>query len=223
MTDEELKNIWKEYDRKLDELKELNLQSLAFNQRNMEMLQTEKAKSKLNALARFKVFAVVLGIFYVLLLGMLVAANHFRNIYFSVSISMIMLFTIISIVVYIYHIVLIHKINYSESITQTQEKITTLQTSTVNIMRIIWLQLPFHTTWFWSSRMINFNSWQGWLIPFSITFLFVLATIWLYRNIDLKNVNKKWFRILFSSTEWTSLIKAKNFLNEIDTFKNEMA
>ncbi|MBS1917866.1 MAG: hypothetical protein JST87_16465 [Bacteroidetes bacterium] len=223
MTDEELKNIWKEYDHKLEEAKLLNLQSWALNLRSLEMMQTEKTKSKLNALARFKIFAVVLGVLYVLLLGLLVVANHFRNIYFSVSISMIMLFTIISIITYIYHIVLIHKINYSESITQTQERITILQTSTVNIMRIIWLQLPFHTTWFWSNRMINFNSWQGWLIPFVITFLFVLATIWLYRNIDLKNINKKWFKILFSSTEWTSLEKAKNFLSEIDDFKKEIA
>jgi hypothetical protein len=223
MTDAELKNIWKEYDRKLEEAKILNLQSWALNLRSFEMIQTEKAKSKLNALARFKARVVVLGIVYILFLGLLVFGTHFQNIYFSTSIGMILLINIIAIVIYIRHIVLIRQINYSDSITTAQKKISQLQVSTINIGRVLWAQLPFHTTWFWSSGMINYSTLKTWLIPIPITILFLLVAIWLWRNISLKNAEKKWFKILFGSTEWTSLIKAKDFLNEIEDFKRELA
>ena len=124
--------------------------------------------------------------------------------------------------IYIRHIILIRQISYSNSITETQKKISALQTSTINIGRVLWAQLPFHTTWFWSSRMIDYSTWKTWLIPIPVTLLFVFAAIWLLRNISLKNADKKWFRILFGSTEWTSLIKAKNFLHEIEDFKKEL-
>jgi len=59
---------------------------------------------------------------------------------------MIALITAIAIVVYIKHIVIIKEINYSDSITDTQEKLAVLQSSTIGIGRILWLQLPFWST-----------------------------------------------------------------------------
>jgi hypothetical protein len=41
----------------------------------------------------------------------------------------------------------------------------------------------------------------------------------LYRNISYENAHKKWFKILFNSPEWTSLIKANDYLLEIERFK----
>jgi hypothetical protein len=35
-------------------------------------------------------------------------------------------------------------------------------------------------------------------------------------------MNKKWFKILFGSPEWTSVIKAMEFMKEIELFKQDL-
>jgi hypothetical protein len=214
METQELKNAWNASDKNLEKLWSLNM-------RCIEMVQTQKAKSKLNLLAIFKSAAVLLGILYVLLLGILVYGNHFKNLYFTFSIGVIMVINAVTIAVYIKHIVLIRQINYSESIIDAQKKLAELQTSTINIGRILWLQLPFWSTWFWNSKWIMNNSVNFLLTAFPIALFFAFVAVWLFKNISLKNSNKKWFRILFSSTEWTSVTKAIAFISEIDEFKKD--
>jgi len=219
MEDKNLEAALQAYKNKTDETWLMNVMNL--NMACIEALQKEKAKSKLNSLVPIKTIMVILGIIYVLFLGVLVYGNHFKNPYFSVSISMIMLVTMIAIIVYIKHIVLIRQINYSESITDAQKKLSALQSSTINITRILWLQLPFWCTWFWSNQWISDTGITFWVIALPIALLFTLMAIWLYINISLKNKDKKWFRILFGSAEWTSVVKAKEFIDEIDEFKKD--
>ncbi|HEX9511485.1 MAG TPA: hypothetical protein VF939_13445 [Puia sp.] len=222
MEDQELKNIWAAYDKKLEEARVLNLQSWALNLKCFEELQTQKAKSKLASLANFKWIVVLLAISYVLFLAVLVYFVRWRNIYFTVSISMIALITVIAIIVYIKHIVIIRQITYSDNITDTQKKLSDLQSSTIDIVRISWLQLPFWSTWFWSTKWIFHTGMNFWLIAFPITLILTGLAIWLYRNISLKNMDRKWFKILFGSTEWTSIRKAMEFMKEIDAFKQDL-
>ncbi|MEO6893747.1 MAG: hypothetical protein ABI136_01865, partial [Ginsengibacter sp.] len=61
-----------------------------------------------------------------------------------------------------------------------------------------------------------------WMISFPVAIVFTFASVWLYRNISLKNINKKWFKILFNSPEWNWLIRANYFLEEINSFKKEI-
>ena len=191
MEDIELKNIWKTYDQKIEEAKILNLQSWAVNLKTFEYLQTHKAQSKVRSLAAFKMWAIVAGIVWLLFLDVLVYGNHFQNIYFTSSVIAILFFTIIAVAVYIKHLVLINQINYSESIVNTQQKLTELQGSTINVVRVLFLQTPFYTTFFWNTEWITTDI-KFWLIAFPVTLLFTFIAIWLYRNISFKNANKKW-------------------------------
>ena len=218
MEDIELKNIWKAYDQKIEEAKILNLQSWAVNIKTFEYLQTHKAQSKLRSLATFKLWAIVAGIVWLLFLGVLVYGNHFQNVYFTSSVIAIFFFTIIAVAVYIKQVVLINKINYSESLVNTQQKLTQLQASTINVVRVLFLQTPFYTTFFWNTDWIITDI-KFWLIAFPVTLLFTFIAIWLYRNISFKNANKKWFKILMGKKEWESIIIAKKYLDEIDEFK----
>jgi hypothetical protein len=61
-----------------------------------------------------------------------------------------------------------------------------------------------------------------WFITVPITAGFAAIAIWLYVNINTANVDKKWFRFLFSSKEWTGIVDAAAFLNEIEDFKKEL-
>ncbi len=214
MEDQELKNLLKVYNQRIGESEILTLRCL-------ESVKLQKAETKLDALIKFKIIAIVLGVFWLLFLGVLLYGNQFRNVYFGLSVGMLMVFDIIAIVVYLRHVVILAQINYEGSITETQKQLAGLQLSTLNIVRILWLQIPFYTTWFWSTHWIISEDWNFWVIPFPITLLFMGLSLWLYRNISIKNADKKWFRVLFNSPEWTSIISAKEFLKEIDEFKKE--
>ncbi|MBK7558953.1 MAG: hypothetical protein IPI54_12105 [Chitinophagaceae bacterium] len=162
--------------------------------------------------------AVILGILWSLILGMLIYGNQLQNMYFTVSACMIMLITILAVALYIKHIVLIKELDYSQSITETQKKLSKLQASTFN-SRFIWLQTPFYTTWFWSTGMIVGNRIAFWLIAVPITLLFTLLTIWLYRNLTPANMHKKWVKALIKNDpEHISVMQAQNFLKEIEDF-----
>lgn len=212
MEDNTLKALWKAQDEKLDRTMKLNLFML-------DSMQKQKAASKLNGLARLKLVAVILGILWSLFLGILVYGNQLQNIYFTVSVGMIMLITIAAIAAYIKHIVLIKQLDYSQSITKTQKKLARLQASTFS-NRFIILQTPFYTTWFWSSQMIESSGVKFWLIAMPITLLFTLLTIWLYKNLTPLNMHKKWVSYLLKNDpEQVPVIQAQKFLNEIEEFK----
>jgi hypothetical protein len=221
MEDIELKNIWNAYERKMEEARILNMQSWALNLRVFEALQTEKAKSKLNRLANYKIMAAIFGIPWIVVMGILLYGNRFNNIYFSGSVAMILAFTLMAVFFYIRQAVAIRQINYSESITATQQRLANLQTSTINSIRFIWLQMPFYSTWFWSNKWMRTDI-KFWIIAFPVTLLFTFLAIWLYRNISLKNMNKKWCKLFVSGIEWTSIMKARSFLEEIEEFKKDL-
>jgi uncharacterized membrane protein len=211
MEDVTLKNLWKAQEEKLDRSMKLNLFIL-------ESLQKQKVRSKLNSLARLKLVAVILGIVWSLFLGVLIYGNQLQNIYFTVSVGMIMLITILAIALYIKHIALIRQLDHSEAITTTQNKLSKLQASTFN-SRFILLQTPFYTTWFWSAEMIS-SGIKFWLIAVPITLLFTLLTIWLFRNLTPAKMHKKWVKALIKNDpEHIAVMQAQDFLNEIEEFK----
>ncbi len=220
MEDIELKQILASYQKRLEATEVLNQQSFKLNQQILKNWQTQKANSKLQSLIPIKVAAVVLGIIWVMALIYLIAHSlHWKNIFFLISASGIVLITIVAIIVYIYHIVLLKQINWGDAIVTTQQTIVRLRISTLQVTKILFLQSVFYCTFWWNTEMIINDPAKFWLISFPIALLFLLGSLWLYKNISLKNVGKKWFRILFSSPEWRRLSEAARFLNEIKDFE----
>ncbi len=220
MDDSQLTDLLASFNHRLEEAKVLNLQSWVLNYKCFESIQSQKAKSKLKSLITIKTVAIILGILWVLFLGYLLYYSlDWSKIFFIISASAIILITVAAIFVYAYHIVLINKINNTENVVKTQETIARLQLSTLNITRVLFLQTPFYCTFWWSPAMILQSPLSFWLISFPIALLFALASVWLYKNISYKNINSKWFKLLFSSPEWTSLSRASAYLKEIEIFK----
>lgn len=212
MEDILIQKLWKAQDEKLDRIMKANLFII-------ESMQKQKAQSKLKSLARIKITAVVLGILWSLFLGILIWGNQLQNMYFTVSVGMIMLITIAAVIAYINHISLINSIDYSQSITETQKKLARLQASTFN-NRFIILQLPFYTTFFWSTGMIQASLVKFCLIAVPITLIFIILTIWLYRNLTPLKMHKKWVGYLLKNDpEQKPIIQSQKFLTEIEEFK----
>lgn len=223
MEDIELQQLWAQYDSKLEQTKLLNMQAWALNLQSKEALQMHKAKSKLNRLANFKIAAVVLGIFWVMFLCTLVFSHiTWQGIFFNISAGIIALITAIAVAVYIYHIVLIRQVDNSGSIVEAQQKLAKLQASTVHVIGIAWLQLPFYSTFYLSPGLLQ-KAGTAFAVEHAIVFtIFCVIAVWLYRNIKIENRHKKWFKILFRSIEWTAVVKAIDFLDEVEQFKREM-
>jgi hypothetical protein len=215
MDELELKGIWSAYDKKLE-------RSLKLNLRIFEELQTVKAKSKLSSLLSIKVVGVIAGVVWNLFLGVLIYGNHFKNMYFTVSVAIIMLFGIIAIATYIKHMVLISQVDYSESITNAQHRLAELQLSTIRVTGFLWLQLPFYTTFFWNNDWVTKGDSGFWLIAFPITLLFAALALWLYRNITPKNIDKKWVnKLMMIGMEYKYALSASELLREIEEFKRD--
>ena len=158
MEDSQLKDLLASYNQRLEEARVLNLQSWVLNYKCYESMQSQKAKSKLKSLISFKMFAVVLGILWVLFLGYLLYYSlEMSKIFFVISVSAIMLITSAAIIVYAYHIVLLRQIDNTENVVKTQETIARLQASTINITRILFLQSIFYCTFWWTPAMIQIH------------------------------------------------------------------
>lgn len=221
MEDTTLKDLWNEYGNKIEESRVLNMQSWALNLQCFEMIQSQKVRSKLRTLTVAKIAGLIAGIVWVWFLGMLAYYNNFKNPFFTVSVGIIFLFNIVAIINYIRHLVMIAQINYSESITGTQQKLATLQSSIISNNRFLLLQFPFHTTWFYNMQWITGSPLSFWLISFPITLLFTFIGIWLYINYAKKNLHKPWVRSLMNGSGFGSVTKAMDFMDEINEYKKD--
>jgi glucan phosphoethanolaminetransferase (alkaline phosphatase superfamily) len=222
MEDNELKNIWLTYDKKLADAQLLNAQSWALNLRCFAEIQQKKASSKLRALTIHNIFAVLIGIVWILLLGALVWLNHFTNPYFSTSMLAILLFSLYAVFIYIRHIDIIAGIDYDNSIVETQQKLARLQASTFKSIRIIWLQLPFYTCFWWNTTFVESDP-SFWYIALPVALVFLLAALFLYRNLRPENMHKKWVRsLMLAGPELKNVVKSIDFLKEVEEFKKGM-
>lgn len=215
MEDLELKKIWQNYDQQLEH-------SLALNMYCIREIQTQKASASLRKLLPVKWFAILFGIGWVyFIFWLIVGALHVHNYFFAISAGIHMMITVVAILVYLQHVVLIYQADNAGSVLEVQRRLAQLKTSTLQIARLSFLQMPVFTTFYLHAEMFHNGAYGWWAFQIFMTCALTFLGVWLYFNISYRNANKKWFRILFNSPEWTQITKAMAFLDEIKTFKQE--
>jgi len=223
MQDKELHDLLNAYNHKLEEARLLNLQSWVLNLQNYTYQQKQKANIKLSKLSLQKKVLVILGILYGLaLLFLAVNSITYQKVFFCMCTAAIGTITLYAVAVYIQQLYWIQKFNNADNIVEAQEKLVKLQDSTIAVTRILFLQTPFYCLFFVSPAMIMASPLAFFSITLPIALVFAFASWWLYRNIDIKNAGKKWFRILFGSSEWKNLIQSQRYLDEIEEFKKDI-
>jgi hypothetical protein len=167
-----------------------------------------------------KIFTIVIGIIWVGIVDtMIINFFHEANPFFLISAGIQVLLTKLAIGIYLYQMVLIHQVDISNPILKTQEKLTRLKSTTLWIARLLFLQLPLWTTFYWNESMLeNGNVWL-YMLQFLITSAFIFIAIWLFFNSRFANRNKRWFHIIFSGKEWTPIVKSMELYAEIEEFK----
>ena len=211
----EIINLWKQYDEKLEK-------TLSLNQKIVAELQQQKVKNALKPARNYKYLAVLNGLVYAgLIVYFLYYLYPFASVFIKVSVAIHLIVTLVAIGMYVRQLVLISEIDRSENVLQMQQKMATLQSSTLKVIGVCFLQLPVFVTWGISFELINNNPLGFWLIYVPIILFFAFAGAWLYRNINIKNMDKKWLRIMFYGAEWNSILRSGKLLKEIETFEKD--
>lgn len=209
----ELLHLWKSYHATLE-------QNLQLNRKNAEDITKIKVESFLASMRPIKIFAVVVGVLWVLLVDSLII-NLFQvaSPFFLVSAGIQVLLTKLAIGLYLYQLALLYRVDVSEPILATQQRLANLRGSTLWITRILFLQLPVWTTFYCTTSMFVQAPLGLLILQIAITAAFAGVAGWLFFNIKLENKDQKWFKILFAGREWTPLMRSEELLNQIEEYQ----
>jgi hypothetical protein len=209
--------LWKEQYEKID-------QSLAINKQLLKEVITTKTRYSLHSLIRIKVVGIIAAITYLLVLGYLLfyAIAHYSSSanYFIVSMAVIFLINLKALYDYIKHLAWLDNINYNENVVEIQQRLVKLQLSIIQHTRFMFLQLPFWTTFYLSNKWFPTEvSWSYVVFQVLITGVFTYFAYWLYKNITLQNLDKKWIKRLVNGSGGKYVMDAMKFNAEIEKFK----
>jgi hypothetical protein len=212
--------LWKEQYEKID-------QSLVINQQILRELITRKAEKAMRSLAIFTSRGILAAVIYLLLLGAVLfyAVSHYTHAadYFIISIGFIFLINLKALYDYIKHLAWIRGIDYDGNVVEIQQRLAVLHASILQHTRIMFLQLPFWSTFYLSPEWFPKHTPAGWVIwQVLLTLIFVFVAIWLYRNLTKENAGKKWVKALLKGSGAGYIIRATEFYQEIESFRKEL-
>lgn len=219
MNELELKKLWKTTNDKLDE-------SIVINKKNTEDITRVKVHSILGSMKPIKFFTLLVGILWisigVIALGS-IYLNSFSeaNKFFLFSASIQVVLTAMALFIYLYQLITIYQVDITDPIIRTQKNLVNLKMSTLWVTRILLLQLPVWTTFWWSETMLADWGIIQWVVTLFFTTSFTTIAIWLFFNIKYENRNKKWFQLIFSGKEWVPLMKSMELLEQVEDYKRQ--
>lgn len=215
MENTDIINLWKSYDKKLEE-------NLVLNKKNAVDITKLKVQSLLQSMKPLKLFIILFGVIWVGFVDVLIVNFfHIANPFFLISAVIHVLLTKLAIGIYLYQVILIYQVDISEPVLATQDKLASLKSSTLWIARLSFLQLPVWTIFYWNKSMLeNGNLWL-YVTQFIVTISLTIFAIWLFFNIKYENRDKKWFRHIVSGIEWNPVLKSIKLYKEIEEFKHE--
>jgi len=215
MEQTELLQLWQSYNHQLEE-------QLSLNRKNTWEITQLKVQSFISSMTPVKIIGIITGILWVLVWDViLINTFSFASVFFIVSMGIQVLVTKIAIIIYLYQLILIYQTDISQPIIATQERIARLQSSTLWSARVLFLQLPAWTTFFWSSKMFTPGNLFYIILQIGIALLFTAAAIWLFININIKNKDRKWFRFIFTGREWKPIVQSMEILEQVKDYKQD--
>lgn len=212
----ELKALWETSNERLEE---------RINIPHSKEIDKSRLQHYIASMKTMKIFTIIVGCLWVCI-GVFVLTNLFLNSFeqiskfFFYSAAIQVFITLVALIVYFHQLIGIYHINVSATIMKTQRDLASLKLSTLWVTRILFLQLPVWTTFYWDVSMLESGNWFLWIFQGIVTLLFTYTAIWLFFNIKYENRNKRWFRLIFKGKEWTPLMDSMELLDKMKTFKN---
>lgn len=219
MNELELKKLWQTTNDKFEE-------NFVINKNHTDDITRLKVYNILGSMKPIKIFTLLVAILWVsigliALSAIYVNAFSEANKFFLFSATVQVLLTAIALIIYIYQLTKIYQVEIYDPILQIQKKLAQLKISTLWVARIMFLQLPVWTTFWWNETMLIDWSFLQWLILSLWTGSFTFLALWLFFNIKYENRNKKWFKLIFNGKEWIPIMKSMELLEQVDEYKTD--
>ena len=185
---ENLQNTWSKHEEKLQKSINLNLELL-------KRVNVKNARSKMTSLIWINALTLI---FYQVVMWYFVYYSVIRWPMIQFVIAGILLIVWSGIISYgaIKQLKLILEIDYAGPVTLVQKQLQKVKIAIVHFLRMALMILPFHMAFIIVITDVLFNvdiikvADPLWMIL--QTLVLIVPTIWIYRNLSPKNVNKKW-------------------------------
>jgi len=221
MEDQELLNLWRANDNKLEKLLTINLN-------HIEFVQKQKVKSAFQPLFLSKIFSLLFGIVCVIFFGTFIF-NHLKIIHMIISGGILLALSVLHTAICIAHLNIISDMKYSQSIIDLQEKLASFQSFSAIYARISLLMFPL----FIACQIIFFEvvfnvdfvavaNPDYWNANIILSVMFIPPAIWLYKKLTVRNFHIKWVRNIIGNSSGKATANAMEFLREIEDFKREL-
>lgn len=218
MNELELKKLWQTTNEKLEE-------SFVINRKNAEDITRITVHNLLGSMKPIKFFALLVGLLWVIIGGIILSSIYLNSfseankfLLFSASIQVGL--TAVALFIYLYQLITIYQVDITDPIIRTQKQLARLKTSTLWVTRILFLQLPVWTTFWWNETMLTDCGILQWIVTLFFTLSFTVIAIWIFFNIKYENRKKKWFQLIFSGKEWIPLMKSMELLEQVEEYKD---
>lgn len=211
MKDNELQQIWKIYDQKMDAVLAVN-KSVAID------LARQKLSRQIGQMTLPKRFAVVIGVPYTLLLVTVTIIAAVAEAYLvAFGFGVIALVMCVLLGNYIYQLFLIDQVKNSDDILQTQKQLAELELSSLRSLYLAVFQLPFWSVCWMSIDALRTSPLLYGGINLFVFLALVYLAFWIYQN--LNNSRSKVRHFLLSGREWDPMVKAETLLDQIREYE----
>jgi len=220
---QELKEMWSEYDKKLDKSLQLNMQML-------RKMNFDKAGFKLKMLFIYKIAEMTIFM-YLISWFSTYAFKYFTTPRFGIPALVIDLFVLLGFVSDLRQISIIIQVqmeNYNDAIAPLQKKLETLKVGIVNHVKYSYFVIPFYPLMMILGGKIFYNvdffdpQFKNYLVTNVIIGLALIPVVILpFWQLSKKEITPGIVKNFLQCTGWRSINSAKDFLSEIEKFEQE--
>jgi hypothetical protein len=214
MNDTDLKYLW-----------QAGYEQIAINQKSdktsLDNLTKRNVSHFLSSMKPIKIFTLLVGLLWVFSIGyvlikLTINAYDQVSLYFLYSAYFQVMLTAMAVILYIIQLSTLYSIDFNKPVVILQKTLINLKASTLNVIKILILQLPFWTTFYWNESMFKNGTLPLFILQGAVTISFTCLAIWLFFNLKFENADKWWFKLLLQGKEWEPLITSINILNDME-------
>ncbi len=214
MNDTDLKNLW-----------QAGNEQIAISQKSdktsLDKLTKRNVSHFLSSMKPIKIFTLLVGLLWVfgigyVLIKLSINAYDQVSLYFLYSAYFQVMVTAMALILYIIQLSTLYSIDFDKPVVILQKTLMKLKASTLNVTRILILQLPFWTTFYWNESMFKNGTLPLFILQGAVTISFTCLAIWLFFHLKYENADKWWFKLLLQGKEWEPLITSIGILNDME-------
>ena len=211
MKDNELQQIWKTYDQKMDAV-------LAVNKVVAIDLTRQKLSRQIGRMTLPKRFALIIGVPYTLLLVAVTIIATMAQAYlvaFGFGVIALIMWGLLGN--YFYQLYLIDQVKNSDDILHTQKQLAELELSSFRSLHLAVFQLPFWSVCWMSIDALRASPFLYGGINLLVFLALAYLAFWIYQN--LSNGKSKVRGFFLSGREWDPIVKAEVLLDQIKEYE----